>query len=1145
MYIFVSSIGRSGTKFLSEIFNQVTNIPSFHGGESQVPDMRCCVGDTLTKFNNYIDTENIERKIKQIQQCSIGDNYFEASQLFMFSFVEKAIETLNPIYVIHLTRDPLQTAKSYMNRNSVPGNPKSVWRPPLLAKRNILQFNEKISLTSFQKNLWNWIENELRFHFYKNSFHKTFDFDFYEINDMRLYENLFKYFQIEYNREKLYKILEFEGEKNKNFTNANEKPTVISCEEVQEARELIDILKFQQIDFNTIDVFRNEYYFKYSFVREMVEQLSKKTKALTNNKPKFIVFGDSHAKFFNKEPQHKNFNVEVYSISGASIAGFGKRRSTLGTSELITRVIKTTKNFDKLILKFGQVDVDLGYYYRLVIKGENINFPELAKKLIDSYLLFVKQLPISKKKIHIFGINLPSIFNHKNAIDYTSRIITENVDDPLLIDKYKEILTTKLPSIEIRTRFTLEFNKILKDACQVNGIGYTDFISETLDPETQLLKDCFHDREDYDQYLKDSDLTRSLYISKLNSLTKNESSGNEVFWSSLDRSIIRKLCHSSQHKAEQQSESFSRTELETSPAIKSENSGLQNMLFGEKLKKAHKLQKQEKFSEAIQIYKKMLHEYPHFYLIYLKLGEALLHQGSLNESINQLHHAVKMNPSSNTACYTLGKALAQNNNHEEAIVFFRQAIKTSKNNIPKRFYASLGESLSKNGKFWKLTASARNNHFWKVGVAKAIITPRQSIWMAGYAARSKPSQGTLHDLWAKALVLSTTEKEPTVLITLDVCGLDRSLSNRIRDTLQKCYGLSKDCIVLSFSHTHTGPVVGKCLEIMYNIDSQQADIINEYTEFLFNTILKIVQQAFERMQPGFVSWGMGKANFAVNRSENKEKQVPFKRDRLNLEGPVDHDVPVLSVQNMEGELLAIIYGYACHPTVLNFYQLSGDYPGFANLYLETNYPSATAMFVAGCSGDQNPIPRGSVRLAKKYGEDLAKAVQLIIEGDMEPLQPKLKSAYKEVDLRFSELPTIEQIKENTKSKNTYVARHARQLLKQIQKQGNLPKTYPYPIQVWQLGDRLNWIFMGGEVVVKYSLKLKLNLNSGYTWVSGYCNDLCSYIPTKDDIKQHGYEGDRSMVYYGLPATWDENHLEEDIMSGVEELIKKVNTFCYS
>ena len=75
--------------------------------------------------------------------------------------------------------------------------------------------------------------------------------------------------------------------------------------------------------------------------------------------------------------------------------------------------------------------------------------------------------------------------------------------------------------------------------------------------------------------------------------------------------------------------------------------------------------------------------------------------------------------------------------------------------------------------------------------------------------------------------------------------------------------------------------------------------------------------------------------------------------------------------------------------------------------------------------------------------------------------------------------------------------------------------------------------------------MKLNLNSGYTWVSGYCNDLCSYIPTKDDIKQHGYEGDRSMVYYGLPATWDENHLEEDIMSGVEELIKKVNTFCYS
>ena len=114
MYIFVSSIGRSGTKFLSEVFKQVTDIPSFHGGELNIPDMRCCVGDALVKFNNNVEAEEIDRKIKQIQKYSVQGNYFESSQLFLGCFVEKAIKTLHPIYVIHLIRNPLETAKSYV-----------------------------------------------------------------------------------------------------------------------------------------------------------------------------------------------------------------------------------------------------------------------------------------------------------------------------------------------------------------------------------------------------------------------------------------------------------------------------------------------------------------------------------------------------------------------------------------------------------------------------------------------------------------------------------------------------------------------------------------------------------------------------------------------------------------------------------------------------------------------------------------------------------------------------------------------------------------------------------------------------------------------------------------------------------------------
>ena len=40
---------------------------------------------------------------------------------------------------------------------------------------------------------------------------------------------------------------------------------------------------------------------------------------------------------------------------------------------------------------------------------------------------------------------------------------------------------------------------------------------------------------------------------------------------------------------------------------------------------------------------------------------------------------------------------------------------------------------------------------WKAGAAKVVITPKESLWMAGYAARNKPSEGTAQDLYAKAL----------------------------------------------------------------------------------------------------------------------------------------------------------------------------------------------------------------------------------------------------------------------------------------------------------------------------------------------------------------------------------------------------------
>ena len=80
--------------------------------------------------------------------------------------------------------------------------------------------------------------------------------------------------------------------------------------------------------------------------------------------------------------------------------------------------------------------------------------------------------------------------------------------------------------------------------------------------------------------------------------------------------------------------------------------------------------------------------------------------------------------------------------------------------------------------------------------------------------------------------------------------------------------------------------------------------------------------------------------------------------------------------------------------------------------------------------------------------------------------------------------------------------------------------------------------VGGEVVVDYSLRIKRNLGSSNTWVSAYCNDVLAYIPSLRVLKEGGYEGETSMLYYGHPTKWSEQ-VEEDIIAAVDRLVQAV------
>lgn len=429
---------------------------------------------------------------------------------------------------------------------------------------------------------------------------------------------------------------------------------------------------------------------------------------------------------------------------------------------------------------------------------------------------------------------------------------------------------------------------------------------------------------------------------------------------------------------------------------------------------------------------------------------------------------------------------------------------------------------------------------WKAGVGRAVITPPSMMWMSGYASRDRPAQGKLHDLTVKALLLQDQGGNRCLALTYDLVGIDRRTSLEICRQLEVAFQLRREQVAICTSHTHSGPVVGRNLLSMYELDERQMTLVHEYTDFLTARTLDAARQAVESLADCELHAGEGTSDFAVNRRNNREADVPMLREQGQLVGPVDHTVPVLLVKSPAGEARAVLFGYACHATVLSGMDWCGDWPGYAQIEIEKRHPGVTALFWAGCGADQNPLPRRTVELAEKYGRMAADAVDGALQQDLQTVDGGLKSVYAEIPLRLGQLPDAEQIRADSESSNVYLVRRARVLQEQLRQEGRLAQTYPYPIQVWQIGDGATLTFLGGEVVVDYSLRLKRELAEGRHWIAGYSNDVMAYIPSLRVLQEGGYEGASSMIYYGLPAVWSVD-VEEQVVEGVMQLHQRIQS----
>ncbi|HOW65908.1 MAG TPA: neutral/alkaline non-lysosomal ceramidase N-terminal domain-containing protein [Candidatus Paceibacterota bacterium] len=424
----------------------------------------------------------------------------------------------------------------------------------------------------------------------------------------------------------------------------------------------------------------------------------------------------------------------------------------------------------------------------------------------------------------------------------------------------------------------------------------------------------------------------------------------------------------------------------------------------------------------------------------------------------------------------------------------------------------------------------------EIGLAVRDITPQDPIWLAGYAARTNASIRADTRLYLQACAMRSGE-ERVVLVSLDNCEVDRDFTAPVLEELGARHKLKPGAVIVVSSHTHSAPVLEGPLSPMYPLDSEQLRKIREYGSTVRKALAETVDEALANLQPARLEYGVGRANIGINRREFRGNQVVIGH---NPDGPVDGEVPVLKIQGANGVIRAVLFGYACHLTSLaggnDFYVISGDFVAYARQHLEACYPGILPIFMQGMGADQNPSPRGSLLDSRRHGLQLAGAIAGVLNRPMRPIEGALRFSYARTDLPLMPPPSPAKLEEDAQANDRYIQSRARAYLEMTKRGKPLPTAVSLPMACVSLGDDLTFLFMGGEVVVDYALRLKRMFAARNPWTIGYAYEIPCYIPSQRILKEGGYEADGSLVYYGVYGPFDPA-VENRVIDTMTALVK--------
>jgi len=392
----------------------------------------------------------------------------------------------------------------------------------------------------------------------------------------------------------------------------------------------------------------------------------------------------------------------------------------------------------------------------------------------------------------------------------------------------------------------------------------------------------------------------------------------------------------------------------------------------------------------------------------------------------------------------------------------------------------------------------------RAGTAQLPITPPVGVDLSGFVAREQPSTGVHDELFVRALYLEGAG-ERLLWLHCDLLALDREQVARTRQALGESLGLEPRQILLTTTHTHSGPAT---------VLLRQCGTVDPgYLRMLDGWLLTAGRCAVADHRPVTMRFAEERCTLAQDRRQP------------SLLAHTDYRLPVLTLMNEKGSYMAVIANYPMHNVALSAENrlISADMAGAAAEWARQHLPGAPVVLMTnGACGNLNPPslsanPQGMEDYGRQLGEAILRGAH---DGEV-CLAPSLGVGLQTLSLPLTPLSQEQVLAEYDQLAKMVLLDRWQVAMRQwrddtlaLLEQGapsDEPWAVPIDIQALRIGP-VRFAALGAEVFSRMADELRA-IHGPHTYVVGYANGDIGYLPFREAYPEGGYEVETAFKFY--------------------------------